>query len=67
MTTLNPSLDLNLVDIIDAIEPKRIEPTTEAKTKSGIVKRLNSTDSKKSGYQTAVIKAALINPTIPIV
>jgi len=64
---LNPSLDFSLVDMIDAIEPNRIEPTTEAKTNSGIVRKLNSIDSKKSGYQTAVIKVALINPIIPIV
>ena len=43
--TLNPSLDLNLVDIIDAIDPNKSEPTIEAKTIIGIVNTLNSTDS----------------------
>ena len=38
--TLNPSLDRNLVDIIDAIEPKRIEPTIDAKIRNGIVSKL---------------------------
>ena len=67
MITLNPSLDFNLVEIIDAIEPKRIEPVTDANTMRGIVNTLNSTDLKNSGYPTAVISAALTSPIIPMV
>ena len=65
--TLNPSLERNRVEIIEAIEPKRIAPAIEVKIMSGIVIKLNSTDSKNIGYPTAVINAALTKPTIPIV
>ena len=44
--TLNPSLERNFVEIIDAIEPNNIAPTTEPKIISGIVTILNSTESK---------------------
>ena len=41
--TLNPSLERNLVDIIDAIEPNKIAPTTDATISNGIVTIENST------------------------
>ena len=47
--TLNPSLERNRVEIIEAIEPKRIAPAIEVKIMSGIVIKLNSTDSKNIG------------------
>ncbi len=47
--TLNPSLERNLAEIIEAIEPNNIAPTIELKTISGIVTRLNSTDWKNTG------------------
>ena len=65
--TLKPSLERNLVEIIDAMEPNKIEPTIEAKTRNGIVNKLNCTVLKNSGYPIDVIKAALSNPTIAIV
>ena len=65
--TLNPSLERNRVEIIEAIEPKRIAPAIELKTISGIVIKMNYTDSKNTGYPTAIIKAALTKPTIAIV
>ena len=40
--TLNPSLDRNLVEIIDAIEPNKIEPVIAAKIMIGIVVIENS-------------------------
>jgi len=46
--TLNPSLDLILVEIIDAIEPNKREPTIDANTMIGIVVKLNSEFSKKT-------------------
>jgi hypothetical protein len=65
--TLNPSLDLSLVDMMDAIEPNKIEPTIEANIKNGIVSKLNWVDWKKSGNPIAVMSAALISPMIAIV
>ena len=65
--TLNPSLDRILVEIIEAIEPNKIEPVIAAKTIIGIVNRENSTDSKNTGYPTNAISVALIKPTIPMV
>ena len=47
--TLKPSLERNLVEIIEAIEPNKIAPAIELKIINGIVTRLNSTDSKKTG------------------
>ena len=65
--TLNPSLDLSLVEIIDAIDPNKSEPTIEAKMIIGIVNTLNSAESKKTGNATKAIRVALTKPTIPIV
>jgi hypothetical protein len=65
--TLNPSLERNLVEIIDAIEPNKIEPMIAAKIIIGMVIIVNSTDSKNTGYPTSAIKDALTNPTIPMV
>ena len=56
MVTLNPSLDLNLVEIIDAIEPNKTDPVMAAKIISGIVIKLNSIDLKKTGNPTKAIK-----------
>ena len=47
--TLNPSLERNLVDIIEAIDPNNIAPTTEANISKGIVTIEKSTDSKNTG------------------
>ena len=47
--TLNPSLERNLVEIIDAIDPNKIAPTTEANINKGIVIIEKSTDSKNTG------------------
>ena len=47
--TLNPSLDFILVEIIDAIDPNKREPVTEAKTMIGIVSKENPLDSEKTG------------------
>ena len=47
--TLKPSLERNLVEIIEAIEPNKIAPAIELNTIRGIVTKLNSTDSKKTG------------------
>jgi predicted nucleotidyltransferase len=47
--TLNPSLERSLVDMIDAIDPNKIEPTIEAKIRNGIVSKLNWTDLKNNG------------------
>ena len=41
MITLNPSLERNLVEMIEAIEPKRIAPAIAVKIMSGIVTKLN--------------------------
>ena len=49
MITLNPSLERNLVEIIEAIEPNKIAPAIEVKTISGFVIKLNYTDSKNTG------------------
>ena len=67
MITLNPSLERNLVEMIEAIEPKRIAPAIAVKIMSGIVTKLNSTDSKNTGYPPAVIYAPLTKPTIATV
>jgi len=67
MITLNPSLERNLVEIIDAIDPNKIAPTTDANISKGMVTIEKSTDSKNTGYPTAVIKPALTKPMIPIV
>ena len=67
MSTQNPSLERNRVEIIESIEPKRIAPAMEVKIMSGIVIKLNSTDSKNIGQPTAVLNAALNKPTIPII
>ena len=42
--TLKPSLERNLAEMIEAIEPNNIAPTIELKTMSGIVTKLNSAD-----------------------
>ena len=47
--TLNPSLERSLVEIIDAIDPNKIAPTTYAKISKGIVTTEKSTDSKNTG------------------
>ncbi len=67
ITTLNPSLDFNLVEMIDAMEPKSMAPVIEAKTTRGMVSTLNSTDLKNIGYPIAVINPADTSPMIPIV
>ena len=46
MTTLNPSLERNRVEIIDASEPNNIDPVIAPKIIIGIVTNENSTDSK---------------------
>ena len=61
MITLNPSLDFSRVEIIDAIEPNRMEPVIDAKIRNGIVSALNCTDVKKRGNPIAVIRI-LNNP-----
>jgi len=42
--TLNPSLERNLVEIIEANEPNRMDPTTAPKIRIGIVASENSAD-----------------------
>ena len=49
MTTLNPSLERNRVEIIDASEPNNIDPVIAPKIIIGIVTNENSTDSKNTG------------------
>ena len=49
ITTLNPSLERNLVEIIDANEPNNIDPVIAQKIIIGIVTNENSTDSKNTG------------------
>ena len=49
------------------LDPNKIAPTTDANINKGIVTIEKSTDSKNTGYPTAVIKPALTKPMIPIV
>ena len=65
--TLNPSLDLNLVDIIEAIEPNNKDPVIDAKMIIGIVINEKLLEPENTGNAMNAIKAALTNPTIPIV
>ena len=39
--TLKPSLERNLAEMIEAMEPNNIAPTIELKIMSGIVTKLN--------------------------
>ena len=52
--TLKPSLERNLVEIIEAIEPNKIAPAIELNTISGIVTKLNLPVPKKTEYPIAL-------------